>query len=80
MRLRRILGTVLVVGLVAAPAFAQVTEDDLAAAELEVATTRAELEALAVELESATVRSIIPSWPSTSARRPRGFTLPTRPD
>jgi murein DD-endopeptidase MepM/ murein hydrolase activator NlpD len=52
------LGAVLVVGLVAAPAFAQVTEDDLTAAELEVATTRAELEALAVELESATVRSI----------------------
>jgi len=52
------LGAILVVGLVAAPAFAQVTEDDLTAAELEVATTRAELEALAVELESATVRSI----------------------
>ena len=58
MRLRRMLGAILVVGLVAAPAFAQVTEDDLTAAELEVATTRAELEALAVELESATVRSI----------------------
>lgn len=58
MRLRRIVGAVLVVGLVAAPALAQVTDDDLTAAELEIATTRAELEALAVELEAATVRSI----------------------
>jgi murein DD-endopeptidase MepM/ murein hydrolase activator NlpD len=57
-RLRRIVGAVLVVGLVAAPALAQVTDDDLTAAELEIATTRAELEALAVELEAATVRSI----------------------
>ncbi|NNC39186.1 MAG: peptidoglycan DD-metalloendopeptidase family protein [Acidimicrobiia bacterium] len=58
MRLWRIVGAVLVVGLVAAPALAQVTDDDLTAAELEIATTRAELEALAVELEAATVRSI----------------------
>lgn len=58
MRLRRVLGAVLVVGLVAAPAVAQVTEDDLTAAEQEVAATRAELEALAVELESATVRAV----------------------
>lgn len=58
MRLRRILGAVLVIGLVATPALAQVTDDDLTAAELEIATTRAELEALAVELEAATVRSI----------------------
>ena len=58
MRLWRIVGAVLVVGLVAAPALAQVTDDDLTAAELEIAATRAELEALAVELEAATVRSI----------------------
>ena len=58
MRLRRLLGAVFVIGLVAAPAFGQVTEDDLTAAELEVATTRAELEVLAVELENATVRTI----------------------
>ena len=58
MRLWRIVGAVLVVGLVAAPALAQVTDDDLTTAELEIATTRAELEALAVELEAATVRSI----------------------
>lgn len=44
--------------LLALPAPAQVSDDDLSAAEREVATTRAELEALAVELEAATVRSV----------------------
>ena len=58
MRLRRLLGGVIVIGFLAAPAFAQVTDDDLSVAEQDVASTRAELEALAVELEAATVRSI----------------------
>ena len=57
-RTARILATVVVLALLAAPAVAQVTDDDLSAAEQEVATTRAELEVLAAELEAATVRSI----------------------
>ena len=44
--------------LLSAPALAQVTDDDLATAEQAIATTRIEMEALAVELEAATVRSI----------------------
>lgn len=54
----RLLGAVIVVALLAAPAFAQVTDDDLANAEQEVANVRVELEALAIELEAATVRSV----------------------
>lgn len=57
-RTARFLATVVVLALLAAPAVAQVTDDDLSAAEQEVATTRAELEVLAAELEAATVRSI----------------------
>ncbi len=56
--MRRALGAALIVAMLAAPAFAQVTDEDLSTAEQEVADTRAELEALAVELEAATVRSI----------------------
>lgn len=54
----RLLGALVVVALLAAPAVAQVTDDDLASAEQAIADTRTELEALAVELEAATVRSI----------------------
>jgi murein DD-endopeptidase MepM/ murein hydrolase activator NlpD len=57
-RTARLLATVVVLALLAAPAVAQVTDDDLSTAEQEVATTRAELEVLAAELEAATVRSI----------------------
>lgn len=56
--MRRALGAALIVAMLAAPAFAQVTDEDLSTAEQEVEDTRAELEALAVELEAATVRSI----------------------
>lgn len=56
--MRRALGAALIVAMLAAPAFAQVTDEDLSTAEQEVVDTRAELEALAVELEAATVRSI----------------------
>lgn len=58
MRWLRLVGAVVVMALLALPAPAQVSDDDLSAAEREVATTRAELEALAVELEAATVRSV----------------------
>ncbi len=58
MRRLRLLGAVVVLALLAAPAVAQVTDDDLADAEAQVSATRVELEALAVELEAATVRSI----------------------
>ena len=58
MRRLRLLGAVVVLALLAAPALAQVTDDDLADAEAQVSATRVELEALAVELEAATVRSI----------------------
>ncbi len=58
MRWLRLVGAVVVVALLALPALAQVSDDDLSAAEREVATTRTELEALAVELEAATVRSV----------------------
>ncbi len=49
MRLRRLIGGIIVIGFLAAPAFAQVTDDDLSVAEQDVASTRAQLEALAVE-------------------------------
>ena len=58
MRRLRLLGAVVVLALLAAPAVAQVTDDDLADAEAQVSATRVELESLAVELEAATVRSI----------------------
>jgi murein DD-endopeptidase MepM/ murein hydrolase activator NlpD len=54
----RLLGAVVVLALLAAPALAQVTDDDLATAEQEIESTRSELEELAAELEAATVRSI----------------------
>ncbi len=56
--MRRAFGALVIVAALAAPALAQVTDDDLAGAEQAVATTRAELEALAAELEAATVRSV----------------------
>lgn len=54
----RLLGAIVVISLLGAPALAQVTESDLAEAEEDIAVTRTELEALAVELEAATVRAI----------------------
>ena len=45
MRWLRLVGAVVVMALLALPALAQVSDDDLSAAEREVSTTRAELEA-----------------------------------